>query len=121
RRMRTIGAPNGVIAHAADGQFDLDALRAMARDWPGLEGMDLARTVSTATDYDWQGGVWRLGFGYEDDPSPLPVREGAGVGARPAGSRSTSPERASLRSAPTPSPSLAREGSKRPHVVAVDY
>ncbi|RIA36699.1 carbamoyl-phosphate synthase small subunit [Hephaestia caeni] len=65
RRMRTIGAPNGVIAHAADGQFDLDALLELARDWPGLEGMDLAKTVTTATDYDWEGGVWRLGFGYE--------------------------------------------------------
>ena len=65
RRIRAGGAPTGVIAHAADGMFDLDALRAMAAGWPGLEGMDLAKEVSTATHYGWEGGVWRLGFGYE--------------------------------------------------------
>ncbi|USU12952.1 glutamine-hydrolyzing carbamoyl-phosphate synthase small subunit [Sphingomonadaceae bacterium OTU29THOMA1] len=71
RRIRSGGAPNGVVAHAADGVFDLDALLAMARAWPGLEGMDLARSVSTETHYAWgetrEGGPWRLGFGYGGD------------------------------------------------------
>ncbi|GGB34508.1 carbamoyl-phosphate synthase small chain [Sphingomonas metalli] len=66
RRIREGGAPNGVIAHSAKGEFDLDLLHDMARSWPGLEGMDLARTVSTETHYGWQGGIWRLGFGYDD-------------------------------------------------------
>ncbi|HYJ29813.1 MAG TPA: carbamoyl-phosphate synthase domain-containing protein, partial [Allosphingosinicella sp.] len=35
RRIRERGAPNGVIAHAADGTFDLEALLQKARDWPG--------------------------------------------------------------------------------------
>jgi carbamoyl-phosphate synthase small subunit len=65
RRIRGGGAPNGVIVHRADGRFDVDALIARARGWPGLEGMDLAREVSTATHYGWEGGVWRLGFGYD--------------------------------------------------------
>ncbi|WP_445193407.1 glutamine-hydrolyzing carbamoyl-phosphate synthase small subunit [Sphingomonas sp. Tas61C01] len=70
RRIRAGGAPNGVIAHAADGAFDIDALLAMARAWPGLEGMDLAKEVSAATHYGWEGGVWRLGFGYgSESPS----------------------------------------------------
>src|SRR5690242_1103045 len=77
RRIRTGGAPNGVIAHSADGKFDIDLLLQMARDWPGLEGMDLAKVVSTEMDYGWDGGVWRLGFGYEGDSSPLPLREGS--------------------------------------------
>ena len=64
RRIRTGGAPTGVIAHAADGRFDLDLLRGMAAEWPGLEGMDLAEGVSTRIHYGWEGGVWRLGFGY---------------------------------------------------------
>ena len=64
RRIREGGAPTGVIAHAADGTFDLDLLRDMAASWPGLEGMDLAKGVSTETHYGWEGGVWRLGFGY---------------------------------------------------------
>jgi len=71
RRIRSGGAPNGVVAHSAAGAFDLDALLAMARGWPGLEGMDLARTVSTETHYAWgetrEGGPWRLGFGYGGD------------------------------------------------------
>ncbi len=68
RRIRAGGAPNGVVAHSAAGEFDLDALLAMARGWPGLEGMDLAKEVSTQTHYAWgetrEGGPWRLGFGY---------------------------------------------------------
>ncbi|HWI87348.1 MAG TPA: carbamoyl-phosphate synthase domain-containing protein, partial [Sphingomonas sp.] len=46
RAIRLDGAPNGVIAHNAKGEFDLDALAKMAREWPGLEGMDLAKEVS---------------------------------------------------------------------------
>ena len=64
RRIRLEGAPNGVIAHAKDGKFDIPMLLDMARKWPGLEGMDLAITVSCETHYGWEGGVWRLGFGY---------------------------------------------------------
>ena len=64
RRIRIGGAPTAVIAHAADGVFKLDSLTDLARRWPGLEGMDLASDVSTEMHYGWQGGVWRLGFGY---------------------------------------------------------
>jgi len=70
RRIRAGGAPTGVIAHAADGRFDVAALQAMAREWPGLEGMDLAREVSTTTHYGWAGGVWRLGRGYDGSAQP---------------------------------------------------
>src|SRR5687767_5498246 len=40
RKIRREGALNGVIAHRADGRFDVDALLRKAREWPGLEGMD---------------------------------------------------------------------------------
>jgi len=66
RRIRTGGAPNGVIAHSASGEFDIPLLLEMARAWPGLEGMDLAITVSCETHFGWEGGVWRLGKGYDD-------------------------------------------------------
>lgn len=69
RRIRAGGAPNGVVAHAADGRFDLDLLLRMAREWPGLEGMDLAKEVTRETHGTWgadrAGGIWRLGFGYD--------------------------------------------------------
>jgi carbamoyl-phosphate synthase small subunit len=64
RRIRKAGAPNAVIAHAPDGKFDLDALLERARAWPGLEGMDLAVRVTRAKQESWEGGYWRLGFGY---------------------------------------------------------
>ena len=73
RRIRMSGAPNAVIAHAADGKFDLPALIKRAADWPGLEGMDLARVVSRSANEDWQGGVWALGKGFARSPhAPRP-------------------------------------------------
>ncbi|WP_309622885.1 glutamine-hydrolyzing carbamoyl-phosphate synthase small subunit [Novosphingobium sp.] len=73
RRIRLSGAPNAVIAHAADGKFDIPALIKRAQDWPGLEGMDLARVVSRGANEEWQGGVWTLGKGYARSPhSPRP-------------------------------------------------
>ena len=68
RRIRTTGAPNAVIAHAADGKFDLAALLKRAQDWPGLEGMDLARVVSRSAAQKWEGGVWTLGKGFARSP-----------------------------------------------------
>ncbi|HYM31993.1 MAG TPA: glutamine-hydrolyzing carbamoyl-phosphate synthase small subunit [Candidatus Cybelea sp.] len=64
RRIRDLGAPNGVVAHAPDGQFDLDALHAKSRDWPGLEGMDLAKDVTCRQTYMWDESTWALGRGY---------------------------------------------------------
>jgi carbamoyl-phosphate synthase small subunit len=64
RLIRREGAPNAVIAHSASGVFDLDALLAKARGWPGLEGMDLAKDVSATQTYGWGEGVWSLGEGY---------------------------------------------------------
>jgi len=70
RRIRLGGAPNGVIVHKADGRFDLDALLAQARAWPGLEGMDLAREVSTRQTYAWDETLWALGSGYGRQTAP---------------------------------------------------
>jgi carbamoyl-phosphate synthase small subunit len=113
KRIRSGGAPNGVIAHAADGKFDVPLLLDMARAWPGLEGMDLAIAVTTEMDYGWEGGVWRLGFGYEGEKSPLPLAGGAGGGPVDG-----TPDQANT---PSPNPSRKREGNERPHVVAIDY
>ncbi len=64
RIIRMKGAPNGVIAHAPDGVFDIAALLSQARGWPGLEGMDLAKDVTTLQCYGWADGMWALGEGY---------------------------------------------------------
>ncbi len=64
RLIRVKGAPNAVIAHNAKGQFDIAALLTQAKAWPGLEGMDLAKTVSTTQSYGWSDGLWTLNQGY---------------------------------------------------------
>jgi carbamoyl-phosphate synthase small subunit len=70
RRIRDGGAPNGVVAHAPDGRFDLPALLETARAWPGLEGMDLARQVSARQTYSWTQTRWRLDGGYGELTEP---------------------------------------------------
>ncbi|MCP5387043.1 MAG: glutamine-hydrolyzing carbamoyl-phosphate synthase small subunit [Novosphingobium sp.] len=73
RRIRLSGAPNAVIAHHPGGKFDIPALVKRARDWPGLEGMDLAKVVTRREVEEWQGGTWTLGTGYARSPrSPRP-------------------------------------------------
>jgi len=64
RRIRDQGAPHGVLAHAPDGRFDLDALMVQAAAWPGLEGMDLAKEVSCTQTYRWTEAAWERGTGY---------------------------------------------------------
>ncbi len=110
RMIREAGAPNAVIAHNADGVFDVAALLAQAQGWAGLEGMDLAKDVTTLQSYSWDQGLWKLGEGFS---SPLPHAGGAGGGS------STSMSQSSPSAHPTPSPSRMREGSNR--VVAIDY
>lgn len=77
RRIRDAGAPTGVVAHSPDGRFDIDRLLGLAQGWPGLEGMDLAKTVTRERQGAWDAGVWHLGSGYEasahkraGDPAP---------------------------------------------------
>ena len=64
RLSRVAGAPNAVIAHSADGAFDVPAMLARAKAWAGLEGMDLAKDVTTLQTYGWDQGLWKLGGGY---------------------------------------------------------
>lgn len=53
RHIRDKGAPNAVICHAPDGDFDLPALYEEAKNWQGLEGMDLAKDVTCKAPYQW--------------------------------------------------------------------
>lgn len=57
QRIRDIGAPNGVIAVNYKGEFDVEKLKFMAANWEGLEGMDLAKIVSTKQRYEWDEAI----------------------------------------------------------------
>ncbi len=62
--IRENGVPNGVIAHAPDGKFDIDSLKAAAANWPGLVGMDLAKDASATQSHHWTQTTWKWGNGY---------------------------------------------------------
>jgi carbamoyl-phosphate synthase small subunit len=70
RRIRDGGAPSGVVVHAQTGAVPINSALAVARAWPGLEGMDLAREVSCRQTYSWSETPWRLGEGYGALGSP---------------------------------------------------
>ncbi len=70
RYIRDNGAPNGVLCHDPSGKFDLDALQKEAADWPGLEGMDLAKEVSCTQSYGWSEKTWTIEDGYTEQDSP---------------------------------------------------
>jgi len=74
RLVRREGPPTIAVAHSPSGTFDLDALQRMAADWPGLEGMDLAKDVSRLQVERWTGGKWAWGQGYRlgGDDKKLP-------------------------------------------------
>ena len=63
RILREKGAQNGCII-AAEAPDEAKALE-LARAFPGLKGMDLAREVSVAERYNWSEGVWKLGEGHQ--------------------------------------------------------
>ena len=63
-RIREQGMPNGVIAHAPDGQFHEPSMLAELRAFPGLEGLDLAREVTTSQTYRWDETPWEWNEGY---------------------------------------------------------
>ena len=71
RHIRDGGAPKAALVHAASGDLAIEEARAMAAQWPGLEGMDLAREVSCRQTYKWDETRWSAesqGYGRLDAP-----------------------------------------------------
>lgn len=65
RAIRQAGAPHVAIAHDPEGNFDTDALVAKAREFVGLEGLDLAKEVTCAQSYKWDEMRWAWPEGYK--------------------------------------------------------
>ena len=51
-------SPHVALAHDPAGNFDIEALVAAARDFPGLEGLDLAKDVTCSQSYRWDEMRW---------------------------------------------------------------
>ena len=64
RHLRNHGAQNGAIVAGVNPSLE-QALEA-ARSFEGLQGMDLAKVVSTKQRYDWSLSTWTLEQGYEE-------------------------------------------------------
>ncbi len=60
--------------HHPEGRFDLDALVAKAREWSGLEGLDLAKDASCLQPFVFDEGLWAWPEGYAR-PAPDPKYE----------------------------------------------
>lgn len=70
RLLRDKGALNGcVLSGEALTSGGEQVALALAKEFPGLKGMDLAKAVSAEESYPWQGGVWDLASGYKTDGS----------------------------------------------------
>ncbi|WP_119393580.1 glutamine-hydrolyzing carbamoyl-phosphate synthase small subunit [Salinibius halmophilus] len=70
RILREKGAQNGCIIAG-----DIDEARALelAKQFPGLKGMDLAKEVTVKESFEWREGSWQLGEGFKtfaDDELP---------------------------------------------------
>jgi len=60
RILREKGAQNGCLVAAAPEQIDAEAAIQAAKAFAGLQGMDLAKQVSTQQAYEWHKGAWFL-------------------------------------------------------------
>ena len=62
RILREKGAQGGCIMA---GKIDLDEALKLARGFPGLAGMDLAKAVTCNKPFEWREGTWSLGAGFK--------------------------------------------------------
>ncbi len=70
RAIRQQGAPHVALAHDPEGNFDIAALVAKARAFPGLVGLDLAKGVTCAQSYRWDEMRWAWPEGYARRSGP---------------------------------------------------
>lgn len=71
RLLRDKGSLNGAIVTFESGEEGVeDKALELAKEFPGLKGMDLAKEVTTAETYTWNEGVWQLGSGHLAGETP---------------------------------------------------
>jgi len=70
RAIRMQGAPHVAIAHHPEGEFDVPKLLKAARNFVGLEGLDLAKDVTCSEHYNWNETRWEWPNGFSNDSAP---------------------------------------------------
>ena len=64
--IREKGAPKGTLSVNKQGNFNIKKLMNNSIKWPGLNGLDLAKEVTTKKTYKWRGfKTWKKGIGYK--------------------------------------------------------
>ena len=70
--IRDKGAPKGTISNNKKGKFNIKKLINYSIKWPGLNGLDLAKEVSTKKTYSWKGfKTWRKETGYKKNTKKI--------------------------------------------------
>ena len=71
RKLRDIGPLNGAIV-SGDALTNLgeEGAIALAKEFPGLQGMDLAQHVTTKSSFKWSTGEWDLKEGFTSNTKP---------------------------------------------------
>ncbi len=64
RRIREQGFANATLIYTPGAEPDIASAHKAAAKWPGLEGMDLAKSVTCRQSYSWDEATWTLGHGY---------------------------------------------------------
>ena len=64
RAIRLLGAPHVALAHNSDGVFNTSKLIQKAKNFSGLEGLDLAKQVTCQQTYKWDEMRWAWPEGF---------------------------------------------------------
>jgi len=70
RAIRHQGAPHVTLLHDPSGRFDIESLVISAREFSGLEGLDLAKDVTCARPYRWDETRWAWPDGHSRRVTP---------------------------------------------------
>ena len=65
RAIRMLGAPHVALSHNSNGEFDTADLINKAKNFSGLEGLDLAKTVTCQQTYKWDEMRWAWPKGFK--------------------------------------------------------
>src|SRR6201995_512783 len=68
--IREKGMPHGVVVNLGGGELDREALIKQAKSFAGLEGLDLAKDVTSRQSYKWDETPWAWNEGYGKEGKP---------------------------------------------------
>ncbi len=74
-KIRNEGARTALISFQKNANFDLKAISKKISAWPGLKGMDLAKTVTCSTSTEWSGSTFCFDFEQQKSRSKIAKKQ----------------------------------------------